>query len=66
MGCAVGGGGSLKRRGYDEFMAGEIAIAEFGKHLAQEWASLPIMAATKGAHRQITRGQSSLIVLLGP
>ena len=48
----------LKRRGYDAFMAGKIGAVEFGKRLAQEWASLPVLAATKGAHRQVARGQS--------
>lgn len=48
----------LKRRGYDAFMAGRIDTVEFGKRLAMEWASLPVLAATKGAHRQLQRGQS--------
>ena len=48
----------LKRRGYDAFMAGKIGRTEFAKRLAQEWASLPVLAATKGAHRQVARGQS--------
>jgi len=48
----------LKRRGYDEFMAGQINAVEFGKRLAQEWASLPVLAATKGGSRQVVRGQS--------
>jgi len=48
----------LKRRGYDTFMAGQIGAVEFGRRLAQEWASLPVLAATKGAHRQVPRGSS--------
>lgn len=48
----------LKRRGYDAFMAGTISRAEFGKRLAMEWASFPVLADTKGAHRNVTRGQS--------
>lgn len=48
----------LKRRGYDAFMAGKISATEFGKRLAMEWASLPVLASTKGAHRQLKRGQS--------
>lgn len=48
----------LKRRGYEEFMAGKIGVTEFGKRLAMEWASLPVLAATKGAHRTLKRGQS--------
>ena len=48
----------LIRRGYNNFMTGKISRTEFGKRLAQEWASFPVLAATKGAHRQLTRGQS--------
>ncbi|MCO6386253.1 hypothetical protein [Aliihoeflea sp. 40Bstr573] len=48
----------LKRRGYEEFMAGKISRTEFGKRLAMEWASFPVLAATKGAHQQLKRGQS--------
>ncbi|WP_420959372.1 hypothetical protein [Brucella sp. IR073] len=48
----------LKRRGYEDFAAGKISRTEFGKRLAMEWASFPVLAATKGAHRQLKRGQS--------
>ncbi|RBO89322.1 hypothetical protein [Pseudochrobactrum asaccharolyticum] len=48
----------LKRRGYEEFMAGKITMPEFGKRLAMEWASFPVLAATKGQHQQLKRGQS--------
>ncbi|WP_374834245.1 hypothetical protein [Paenochrobactrum pullorum] len=48
----------LKRRGYEEYMAGKISRTEFGKRLAQEWASFPVLAATKGAHHNLRRGQS--------
>jgi muramidase (phage lysozyme) len=48
----------LKRRGYEAFVAGKISAAEFGKRLAQEWASLPVLADTQGAHRRVKRGQS--------
>lgn len=48
----------LKRRGYAAYMNGSIDRAEFGKRLAQEWASLPVLESCKGAHRQIMRGQS--------
>lgn len=48
----------LKRRGYEDFMAGKISRTEFGKRLAMEWASFPVLAACKGAHRQLNRGQS--------
>lgn len=48
----------LKRRGYEDFIAGKISRTEFGRRLAQEWASLPVLAATKGTHRNLKRGQS--------
>jgi muramidase (phage lysozyme) len=48
----------LKRRGYEEFIAGEITRIQFGKRLAQEWASFPVLAPTKGAHRDLPRGVS--------
>ncbi|MFC0809128.1 hypothetical protein ACFHWW_27420 [Ensifer sp. P24N7] len=48
----------LLRRGYDKFVAGDMSIAAFGKALAQEWASFPVLAACKGAHRDLRRGQS--------
>jgi muramidase (phage lysozyme) len=48
----------LKRRGYIDFVRGKIGRVAFAKRLAQEWASFPVLTATKGAHRQLTRGQS--------
>lgn len=48
----------LKRRGYEAFMAGEISVIEFGRRLAMEWASFPVLADTDGAHRKLKRGQS--------
>jgi muramidase (phage lysozyme) len=48
----------LRRRGYDKFVAGTIGVTAFGKALAQEWASLPVLAETRGAHRTVARGQS--------
>ncbi|MGB3351131.1 MAG: hypothetical protein WBA85_20370 [Brucella anthropi] len=48
----------LKRRGYEDYMSGKISRSEFGKRLAQEWASLPVLTAVKGAHRDLKRGQS--------
>lgn len=48
----------LKRRGYERFMAGRIGVAAFGKSLAQEWASFPVLAGTRGQKRKVTRGQS--------
>ncbi len=48
----------LERRGYNEFTAGKISRTEFGKRLAQEWASFPVLAAVQGAHRKIQRGET--------
>lgn len=48
----------LKRRGYEQYMAGKISRTEFGKRLAQEWASLPVLAPTQGGSRPVSRGQS--------
>lgn len=48
----------LLRRGYELFIAGKITRTEFGKRLAQEWASFPVLVATMGAHREVPRGSS--------
>lgn len=48
----------LLRRGFAEFVSGSISKTEFGKRLAQEWASIPVLTSCKGAHRELTRGQS--------
>lgn len=48
----------LKRRGYQQYVDGTINKFEFGKRLAMEWASFPVLADCKGAHRQLKRGQS--------
>lgn len=48
----------LRRRGYDDFDAGRIGVTAFALRLAQEWASLPVLKACRGAHRQLVRGQS--------
>jgi muramidase (phage lysozyme) len=48
----------LKERGYAGFVAGQITRTAFGKALAQEWASFPVLAETKGARRTVARGQS--------
>lgn len=48
----------LVRRGYDLFVSGKISRTEFGKRLAQEWASFPVLAPTQGDKRAVDRGQS--------
>jgi hypothetical protein len=49
----------LRRRGYDAWTLGKINTIEFGKRLAMEWASLPVLAGTKN-HKgvNIKRGSS--------
>ena len=48
----------LRRRGYEAFVAGKLSLAGFGLKIAQEWASFPVLASVKGAHRAVSRGQS--------
>jgi peptidoglycan hydrolase-like protein with peptidoglycan-binding domain len=48
----------LKDRGFNEFIAGRRSRTAFGLGLAQEWASLPVLVATKGQKRKVARGQS--------
>ncbi|MDX0127400.1 hypothetical protein GOC15_22760 [Sinorhizobium meliloti] len=48
----------LKRRGYQEFVTGNMMLEDFARRLAMEWASFPVLAACKGSHRMVKRGQS--------
>lgn len=48
----------LKRRGYYEFVVGQLSMTAFGNRLAMEWASMPVLSAIKGAHRKLKRGQT--------
>jgi muramidase (phage lysozyme) len=48
----------LKRRGYEDFIAGRITRTAFGNRLAMEWASFPVLAGTKGQKATVKRGQS--------
>jgi muramidase (phage lysozyme) len=48
----------LKRRGYLLFAGRKLSATGFGKCLAQEWASFPVLADTTGAKRAVKRGQS--------
>ena len=48
----------LKRRGYERFVSGQISMTAFGKALAQEWASLPVLAPTAGQERTVARGET--------
>lgn len=48
----------LKRRGYEKYVNHQLGPVGFAKQLAQEWASLPVLSATQGAHRQVARGET--------
>ena len=48
----------LRRRGYTAFAAGAFPIGKFGNNLAMEWASLPVLVDTSGAHRAVARGET--------
>ncbi|TPW31179.1 lysozyme family protein [Pararhizobium mangrovi] len=48
----------LKRRGYEAFASGEIGPTEFGRRLAMEWASFPVLEDCQGAHRKLKRGET--------
>ena len=48
----------LKRRGYERFVTGQISMTAFGKALAQEWASFPVLAPTEGQKRSVARGET--------
>jgi muramidase (phage lysozyme) len=52
------GGVLLRNRGYMKFIAGEMSPTAFGKALAQEWASFPVLANTQGAHRAVRVGET--------
>lgn len=48
----------LIRRGYDKFIAGTLSVNGFALNLAKEWASFPVLSATQGQKRKVTRGFS--------
>ena len=48
----------LRRRGYASFMSGSLSLIGFGRNLAMEWASMPVLAAGPGAHRKVARGET--------
>lgn len=52
------GGVLLRNRGYLDFISGKISTTQFGKALAQEWASFPVLASTRGANRDVARGET--------
>lgn len=48
----------LLGRGYADFVAGNLSVVAFGKALAQEWASFPVLADTRGQKRPVKRGET--------
>ena len=48
----------LLNRGYRQWIEGKIGDVAFGKKIAQEWASFPVLQRTQGASRTIEAGQS--------
>lgn len=48
----------LLGRGYADFVAGRLPVVAFGKALAQEWASFPVLADTRGQKRPVKRGET--------
>lgn len=48
----------LKQRGFAAFKLRGMSVNAFAKALAQEWASLPVLAPAQGAHGPVARGES--------
>lgn len=48
----------MKRRGYYRFLTGKMSLVDYGKAIAQEWASFPVLADCQGQKRWVVRGQS--------
>ena len=46
------------RRGYMDYMRGNITATAFANNLAKEWASMPVVTPMQGAHRWLKAGQS--------
>lgn len=48
----------LQKRRLKDYLDGTITAVQFANNLAKEWASLPVVSAIKGAHRDLVPGQS--------
>ncbi len=48
----------LTNRGWQAFVSRQVTVGAYALQLAREWASIPVLTTTQGAHRQVTRGQS--------
>lgn len=48
----------LTNRGWQAFVSRQVSTSAYALQLAKEWASIPVLTTTKGAHREVRRGQS--------
>lgn len=48
----------LTNRGWQAFASKQVTPNAFALQLAKEWASMPVLSTTQGAHRQVERGES--------
>lgn len=48
----------LAQCGSAKFFAKSISLETFARKLAQEWASMPVLVATQGAHRRVAAGET--------
>lgn len=48
----------LTNRGWQAFVSRQVTVGAYALQLAREWASIPVLGTTQGAHRQVMRGQS--------
>lgn len=48
----------LANRGWQAFISRQVTTSAYALQLAREWASIPVLTMTQGAHRQVVRGQS--------
>jgi len=48
----------LTNRGWQAFASRQVTPSAFALQLAKEWASMPVLSTTQGAHRQVNRGES--------
>ena len=55
----------LEGRGYNDWKSGRISDEKFGNNLAKEWASLPVLEATKRKNKLIDVGQSYYVGVSG-
>lgn len=48
----------LTNRGWQAFASGQVSPGAFALQLSKEWASVPVLVDTQGAHRAVSRGES--------